>query len=206
MPGRNVLFVEGTDDERVILRICNARELATPEVISRQGIAQLLEAIADDIPAYTEEGDVVGIVLDANGSPEARWRGVRDRLTAVGYASVPASPDPDGTVLDPPATLPLPRVGVWIMPDNQNPGNLESLLRSMVPSKDGLFAHAADVVASLPEKRFGDNELKATIHTWLAWQETPGLRYGTAITARYLDPSVPQVDGLVAWLRRLFGT
>ena len=206
MSGRNVLFVEGPDDQHVILHICKERGLIAPEVIRREGVDQLLEAIADDLPAYTEEGDVVGIVLDANRSLASRWQAVRDRLTAAGYTSVPASPDPNGTVLDPPATLPLPRVGVWIMPDNQNPGKLESLLRGLVPPTDGLFAHAADVVASLPEKRFGDNELKATIHTWLAWQEKPGLPYGTAITAKYLDPSVPQIDGLVSWLQHLFST
>ncbi len=42
------------------------------------------------------------------------------------------------------------------------------------------------------------------MHTWLAWQSEPGEPYGTAIRAGYLNASVPQVDGLAAWLERLF--
>ena len=48
------------------------------------------------------------------------------------------------------------------------------------------------------------DEPKAVIHTWLAWQKEPGRPFGTAITARFLDPNVPEVDVLVAWLKRLF--
>ena len=48
------------------------------------------------------------------------------------------------------------------------------------------------------------DEPKAVIHTWLAWQEEPGRPFGTAIKARFLDPSVPEVDVLTAWLKRLF--
>jgi hypothetical protein len=35
---------------------------------------------------------------------------------------------------------------------------------------------------------------KAAIHTWLAWQEKPGKLLGTAITAKFLDSRVAQVD------------
>jgi hypothetical protein len=64
-----------------------------------------------------------------------------------------------------------------------------------------------DEVANIPkgEVRFSKlDEPKAVIHTWLAWQEEPGRPLGTAITARYLDPHVPEVDVLVAWLNRLY--
>jgi len=42
------------------------------------------------------------------------------------------------------------------------------------------------------------------MHTWLAWQEEPGKPLGTAITAKFLDANVAQVDVLVAWLKALF--
>jgi hypothetical protein len=45
---------------------------------------------------------------------------------------------------------------------------------------------------------------KAIIHTWLAWQAEPGKPFGTAITAKFLDANVAQVDVLVAWLKSLF--
>jgi hypothetical protein len=70
-----------------------------------------------------------------------------------------------------------------------------------------LFKHAKFSVTAIPEgeRRFNAaTEPKAIIHTWLAWQEEPGKPLGTAITARYLDPEVSEVDVLVSWLKRLF--
>lgn len=44
---------------------------------------------------------------------------------------------------------------------------------------------------------------KAYIHTWLAWQETPGTPIGQSITKRYLTDS-DVCDSFVNWLRDLF--
>ncbi len=93
------------------------------------------------------------------------------------------------------------------MPNNQISGILEDFLRFLVPQPNILFDHAKVSVASIPEgeRRFKQlAEPKAVIHTWLAWQEEPGFPFGTAITARFLDPDVPEVDVLAAWLKRLF--
>jgi len=98
-------------------------------------------------------------------------------------------------------------VGIWIMPDNQTNGILENFLRFLVPADSPLFEHVRSSVARIPagERRFSQlAEPKAIIHTWLAWQEEPGRPLGTAITARYLDHEVAQVDILVSWLNRLF--
>jgi len=55
------------------------------------------------------------------------------------------------------------------------------------------------------ERRFSDlAKPKAVIHTWLAWQEEPGKPLGTAITAKYLDAGVPEVNDFINWLRQLF--
>ena len=62
-------------------------------------------------------------------------------------------------------------------------------------------------VAAIPpaDRRFRQvAESKAIIHTWLAWQREPGMPLGRAITARFLDPNVSQVDVIVDWLMRLF--
>ena len=92
------------------------------------------------------------------------------------------------------------------MPDNQTPGILGHFLSFLVPQQpNALFCHVNACVDSIPDIRFSQNDKpKAIIHTWLAWQEKPGRPYGTAITAHFLDPDVPQVDVLVSWLERLF--
>jgi hypothetical protein len=137
----------------------------------------------------------------------ARWQSLRDRLTTAGYQNVPGNPISGGTILNPPPKTLLPRVGVWIMPDNQATGILEDFLRFLVPAGSRLFSHVESSVAAIPEEERRFSQLdrpKAVIHTWLAWQERPGKPLGTAITARFLDPNVAQVDVLVTWLKGLF--
>ena len=206
MAGQKILLVEGSDDEHVLKHICGNRGIpALDEVKPHGGDTELLESIPVRLRASAEDGDVVGIIIDADTSLDTRWQSVRDRFTQVGYQNVPAVPDANGTIFEPPEGSLLPRAGVWIMPDNRTPGILEDFLSFLVPQPNDLFDHVTDSVDSIPNRLFSDNdEPKAVIHTWLAWQKEPGRPYGTAITARFLDSNVPQVEALVSWLRRLF--
>ena len=207
MTGKKVLLVEGPDDEHVLKHICGNRGIPhLDDIKSHGGVERLLDSMPVRLKA-SEEGDIVGVVIDADIDVAARWRSLSDRLIRVGYTGVPNSPAPEGTILDPPSGILLPRVGIWIMPDNQTKGILEDFLRFLLPARSPLFDHIATSVATIPagERRFSQlAEPKVLIHTWLAWQEEPGKPLGTAITARYLDPAVAQVDVLVSWLNRLF--
>ena len=93
------------------------------------------------------------------------------------------------------------------MPNNRMPGILEDFVRFMVPPRDDLWSLADASVTAIPPKavRFPSvRRAKVVVHTWLAWQEEPGLPLGTAITARYLDTEASVAQGLMAWLTRLF--
>ena len=93
------------------------------------------------------------------------------------------------------------------MPDNRATGILEDFLLFLVPSGSHLMEHVNTSISAIPasERRFRTiDEPKAVVHTWLAWQSEPGRPLGTAITARYLDPNVAQVDVFVTWLQELF--
>ena len=207
MAVKRTLLVEGPDDEHVLKHLCGNRGVPhLDDVKSHGGVEQLLDSFPVRLKA-SEDGDIVGVVIDADTDLASRWQALRDRLIRVGYEGVPESPAPDGTILDSPPGVLLPRVGIWIMPDNQTKGILEDFLRFLVPAGSRLFDHVGSSVATIPEGevRFGQlAEPKAIIHTWLAWQEEPGKPLGTAITARFLDAGVAQVDVLVSWLNRLF--
>lgn len=205
MANQTILLVEGKDDEHVLKHICDNRGIPRlDEVSSHEGNKDLLESLPTRLK-FAREGDVIGVVIDADTDLDACWQAIRNRLINAKYQDVPAQPAPNGTVLDPPDGSPLPGVGVWIMPDNENPGKLEDFLRFLVPQQDELVTHATEVVETLPEKRFSDaDEGKAVMHTWLAWQNSPGRPYGTAIEAGFLNASAPQADALASWLRRLF--
>lgn len=206
MAGKKILLVEGSDDEHVFKHLCGQRGIGKLDEIKPQGSDnQLLE----NLPAFFKGSDIeaLGVVLDADTDLAGRWDALKHRLTQAGYSEVPNQPATEGTILNPPPNTLLPRFGVWIMPDNQSKGILEDFLRFMVPTGSRLFEHVKSSVAAIPqgERRFSQlAESKAIIHTWLAWQEEPGKPFGTAITAKFLDPNTSQADILVAWMKRLF--
>lgn len=205
--GRNILLVEGPNDEHVVKHICGNRGVPRLDEVKPLGnVESLLEAAPVQLKA-ADEGDVVGVVLDAATNIDARWKSICRALVSVGYDTVPDQPVADGTILDAPTGAHLPRAGVWIMPDNRTNGIMEDFLRFLVPLPSTLFDHVQDSVANIPpaDRLFREvSEPKAVIHTWLAWQKEPGMPLGAAISARFLDANVSQVDVLVAWLMRLF--
>ncbi|RLT32719.1 MAG: hypothetical protein DWI57_18175, partial [Chloroflexi bacterium] len=176
------------------------------EIKEHGGVDRLLGSFSTHLKG-SEDGDIVGVIIDADVDIHARWQSLRNTLIHLGYQNVTDNPSPDGSIFDSPTGTLLPRVGIWMMPDNQNQGILEDFLRFLIPTGSRLFDHVSSSVAAIPqgERRFSAfAEPKALIHTWLAWQAEPGKPLGTSITARYLDPDVAQVDILVSWLDRLF--
>jgi len=207
MAPKKVLWVEGKDDEHVLKHLSDNR--GGPhfdEIIPHKGYTHLLGSLQTRLKAGLND-IIAGIVIDADTDLSARWRSLRDELLNTGYQNVPDKPSPEGTIIDPPAGAFLPRVGIWIMPDNRTTGILEDFLKFLVPAGSPLFDHVNSSIDAIPEseRRFSPlAQPKAIIHTWLAWQEEPGKPYGTAITMKFLDPHVPQADELVSWLNRLF--
>ena len=208
MAGIKILMVEGTDDRHTVMHIC--RSYGIPDQIEIQtcgSVGQVLASIDVRLLQAVEEGDVVGIMVDADESASNRWQAIRRSILAAGYADVPEQMADGGVIIEPPAGTILPRAGVWIMPDNRAAGILEDFLRFMAPTDSALFQYAEVSVDGIPtaERRFRDvDRPKALLHTWLAWQETPGRPFGTAISAQFLDPAVPETAAFAAWLRNLF--
>lgn len=206
MTGKHVLMVEGPDDEHVVKHICGSRQLGRIENIFPYGGK---DPLISGIGVRLKESDiaVLGIILDADTDIQARWQAVSSRLSGAGYKEVPGAPSPEGTIIESPVGTMLPKVGVWLMPNNQLPGILEDFLHFLVPNGDGLLAHVDQSIKSIPPEhiKFLDlNKPKARIHTWLAWQEEPGKPFGVAISARYLNPNLPAADIFANWLHRTF--
>ncbi|MFY0525767.1 DUF3226 domain-containing protein [Archangium gephyra] len=207
------LLVEGPDDMHAILGLMKRHDydwddpkLIRPLVEYAGGISQLLDAT--NLSTGAKSHARMGLVLDADLEAAQRWQQVRDCFSNLGI-KLPESPAPDGTVVDVPHTpgIKVSKLGIWLMPDNQQPGILEHFLGRLVPANDPCWAYAEEVTAkarvlggSLAEK----DHAKGRIHTWLAWQSDPGLPFGTALTARLLGRDSPEALAFVAWFRRLF--
>lgn len=203
---KTVLMVEGKDDEHVVKHICGSRQLGQIGSIKEYGGKDLL---LDAIGTRLKESDLcaLGILMDADTDISARWDAIKNRLRGAGFDNVPEIPDLSGTVLLPPVDTLLPRVGVWLMPDNSLAGILEDFLAFLVPPDDPLFLHVNESMACIPAecKRYDElNFAKAKIHTWLAWQAEPGRPLGQAITSRYLDANLPTADKFSIWISRTF--
>lgn len=167
-------------------------------------------------PRDLTSDDRFGIVLDADHPRAAdpddgfrrRWNQVRENLKNLGYTDVPEEPDPAGTIVGM-NQADRSWVGVWMMPDNQSPGKLEDFARRLVRAGDeGLWDHAGQSTsAAIPlGARFAPkDQIKAHVHSFLAWQEVPGVPMGLAITKRFLDADSTQAVAFVDWLCRLYG-
>ena len=217
MSATKILLVEGIDDQHVFENLCLKRGiLLNPKDKPNEGIhikelkgVDKLLAWLEDLEVFLMTSDIkaLGVVIDADIDLAARWDSIKARLHKAEYQDIPALPSPDGTIISPPPDKLLPRVGIWIMPDNQATGMLEDFLRFLVPTGSLLFDHVESSVASIPdgERRFSLlAKPKAIMHTWLAWQEEPGKPLGLAINCHYLEHEVAQVDVLILWLNRLF--
>ena len=99
-----------------------------------------------------------------------------------------------------------PRVGIWLMPDNQSPGEIEDFVAAMIPDGDPVRPLAERYIDGIPEadRKFAEGKIpRAKIHAWLAAREDPR-RMGAAIGAGDLDTEVTLCQSFAAWLRRLF--
>jgi hypothetical protein len=198
------LLVEGSDDQHVILALCSRHKLpVTFDVVDNRGVTNLLKSIS--VWLKTSSLETLGMILDADEQIEKRWHEVKGRLEQAGY-HLPSHSVRGGTILRQPG---LPVVGIWLMPDNVSSGMLEDFLKYLIPEGDLLLPEAERTLDKLEMERINGykhvHRAKSLLHTWLAWQDSPGMPIGVAITHSYLDTNSDLGYEFVEWLRELFG-
>ena len=202
----HILMVEGRNDKHVVIHVSNRHQPMPSFCISdKDNIDQLLNAISLEV---REPGrQALGILVDANDNLTARWNAVANRLRRVGYQP-PAFPDPAGTVISGNPHIPArPRIGIWLMPDNTSPGELEDFVAQMIPGEDPVWPLSQQYIEGIPvaDRKFAEHKtLRAQIHAWLAARKDPR-QMGLAIRACDLDVDGPLCQKFVAWLTNLFG-
>ena len=204
-PESSRLYVEGTDDLHVVKHLLQQHgidALNVPEVQQTDGKEVLLDMIKTVV--QVSSGRSVGFMLDADDKPQDRWSAVRGRLQEF-ELDLPQEIPADGYITN--VNKFRVRVGVWLMPDNRRIGALEQFLEDLVAEDDSLLPiakssteNALNNGATFP----GTRRLKAILHTWLAWQERPGLPYGSAINAKFFRHDSSAARAFVAWYKRLF--
>ena len=93
-------------------------------------------------------------------------------------------------------------------PKNADNGYLEHFIENLIEKDDWVLSEAKDKVDELLTKddcRFTEvKKQKAVIYSWLAWQETPGLPFGTALDAGYLNHKKVFLQPFLNWIGRSF--
>ena len=194
-----LLLVEGVDDKHVVRHICG-RQRDMPDFCIREtdGFSNLAAAISPEIKAPGRTA--LGIVVDANDDLSARWQTIGDHMRRA-EVNPPTRTAPAGTLVEG-----RPRVGIWLMPDNQSTGELEDFIERLMPDGDPVWPRARSYIEDIPaaDRRFATGKiLRARIHAWLATRAEPR-KMGAAIGFGDLNATAPLAGQFVDWLRRLF--
>ncbi len=199
----NVLLTEGKNDCHVVYALCVKHEVEHNfEVVDCQSDNRVLRKLSALISSSTAPS-IIGIVIDAdNPSLQGKWDSLRQRLSKEGY-TVPDLPANEGTVLELDG---MPKIGIWLMPNNRMDGMLEDFCAELAAPEALDFARQCTTTAR--DNGFatfiGNHLSKATVHTFLSWQNIPGMPLGQAITASVLNGEHETAVVFVNFLRRLF--
>ena len=208
MPGKQVMLVEGADDEHVVRHLwrCHRDGPLPFEGRDKKGFPQLKKAIRPEIKGSGLTS--LGILVDANQRPARRWQEVAHQvkqgvLEAVGQpVQLPKQMSPTGTIVG--QRL---RVGIWLMPDNNAAGELEDFIEQLIPSGEPVWPRAQQYIDDIPEvdRKFKpDKIVRARIHAWLATRGEPR-KMGAAIGIGDLDATALLGIRFTDWLQELFG-
>jgi hypothetical protein len=173
----------------------------------RVGYANIIKAGSISTELKADGIEALGILLDADEQPENKWIAIRNACHNSGMISnMPDDLPKEGLILKADNDV---RVGIWIMPDNKLPGMLETFLGYLLPTDtSSLWEFAEETIDKAKEQGapFTDyHRDKARIHSWLAWQKSPGVQLHQAITERILNPQHPEAQQFVSWFKRLYG-
>ena len=197
-----VLLVEGQDDEHVVRHLCLRSQPMPPfHIENKLNVDTLLDSIKQEVRVPGRKA--VGILVDANDDLNARWSAVANRLRE-GNIDVPRTPEPTGTLIE--GTSRIPRVGIWLMPDNTSPGELENFVSEMIPNDDPVWPRSQSYIDAIPEddRKFIEKKVpRAKVHAWLATREEPR-KMGVAIRAQDLRVDGPLSTAFANWLQQLF--
>lgn len=210
-PHPRCLLVEGEKDKRVIPELME-NYIAWPKDKDQRpahiepvgSIDELLKPGVIEAKIKTPGLQSLGIIVDADEQPLARWAAVRARCLKA-FPDFPAEVPEDGLIAENRDGL---RLGVWLMPDNRAVGMLETFLSYFIPPASAqLWNFVQECCDRSREHQSPFKALhldKARIHTWLAWQDPPGEQLHLAFRIKALQPGAPQAEAFANWFCNLF--
>ena len=214
---KQCLIVEG-NDAIVLTNVLMKRKLASPKgysvplkyetefVKKAEGISKVKIALVEELqsPDVTN----IGIVVDANDvGADARFQSLKEIIEETLDYTFPqaAALEKSGFTWRISENL---FIGIWVMPDNESNGYLEHFVSNLIPEENKIWPFVKKKIDELRSTNFCEfteiKKQKAAIHTYLAWQASPGLPMGTAIKSNYFDVESPSAESFEAWFKKTF--
>ncbi len=198
-----VLLVEGDTDCHVVMALCKAHNVPETfgiyECNGFEGVIKRLNALIN----RPNPPQIIGIIVDADKSLAKRWQEINGKLKHYSY-ELPLIPNSNGTIIT--SNSEEPKLGFWLMPNNQVSGMLEDFCAEL--AKPNSLAFARECVTQAQERKLTTfrevHRSKAEIHTYLAWHDEPDNPLGLAITKQALKPHTDLAVMFTDWLIRLF--
>jgi hypothetical protein len=215
------LVVEGLNDHHAILQLMRRAGVLDQSTTQKNSpidfkVAGSKKRLLDEIVSRAKgsETTAVGFVIDADDKAseyhgvDPTWNAVKHRLTQLGVVANPR-PLAGGFIGQVPKAG--PKIGIWIMPDNQGDGALEEFLTPQIDPQNALFQFAraktleAGQLANVTGRFAPSDRSKAELHCWLAWSEEPGQPYGHAMRSGRFDVTREPAVRFCQWVRDLYG-
>lgn len=202
------LLVEGNDDQHVVWALCEKHNVPeTFDVVDCGSVDNVLKSFEVRLK-LADINSRIGIVMDADTNLKSRWDSFVSILKRTEKYDCDALTLPqDGLVFEPTDST-YPKVGIWLMPDNNQNGMLEDFIAALAKPDDALMKKSEDVLTELEtegiQKYKPVHRSKAKIHTYLAWQDVPGRPMGQAITANILNSNSDVAIRFANWLKEMF--
>jgi hypothetical protein len=215
-----LLLVEGVNDCHAVFQLMWLIYGAAPVFGIHEcgNDDKVLDSLAFRMVSTRRKQRVLGLILDVDIEGVAPDEVIKARLQQLAarvgrYYPLPAVFPDAGLILDPLASRPeadrLPRLGVWLMPNNKAWGMFEDLLvHSLSGHVAGYTARVVQQARTDGVANFRDAHLsKAVIRTYMAWQDPPDVQYlGLAIKTGMFERIEVECKHFVDWLDRLFGS
>lgn len=226
-----IFLVEGAKDKRVIpylmehngIKWEQKKEPVNIVILNsnqdRENESLNNEQTINDITTFLKGSQLsaLGLMLDNDYRPQDKWKSVKnicekairkyyeDQYPDLEIPQFPDQLENDGLIIDLENNI---KFGIWMMPDNQTEGMLETFLSYLISADNNetwLYAQETAIEAKRKGASYKEfHQDKAKIYTWLAWQDEPGSQLHEAINYKILDPQHPKGQAFVNWFKNLY--
>lgn len=211
MENSSLLLVEGKSEVHVIKELCKLCNINTTfKTEPKDSLSELKTALKTELKS-TNIYRKIWVIIDADVNFDGAWQSIRDILIKSRKYDINHKLQlPDNGIIIQPKDHNDITVGIWIMPNNSDVGMLEDFLISLIPDDNKLIKKSKNIISEIDKERdLHDNvfkkvhESKATVHTWLAWHDTPGESLGVAINKKLFQTNADLCVKFNDWLTKL---